>query len=99
MRFKPLTYLLIAIIFFAACIFDWYRLGNVVIWDIFVSLTLIFSILTIFYGIRFIKNKERTGLLFVYDLMAIIVGALILIVTAFFEFFFILLSIDGLSRD
>ena len=99
MRFKPITYFLIASAFFAVCILDWYPLGNRIIWDVFAGVTIIFSLLAIFHGVRFIKNKKRAGLLFVYDLTAIIGSTLLFIVTSFFVLLFILLSIGGLPRE
>ena len=99
MRIKPLICLLIAGAFFTMCMFDWYQIGDIVIWYASIFLTLVFSILAIFYGIRYIRNKERTGLLFVYDLSAIILGTVIFILTSGLAILLTLLKIDGLPRD
>jgi hypothetical protein len=81
-RFKPFIFLLIAGLFFSVCMLDWFHLRDMVLWCGSIILAIIFSVFAVIYGIRFIKNKERTGWLFIIDLIAIIAGTIIFILTA-----------------
>ena len=96
-RFKPLICLLIAGVFFSVVMLDWFHLGDIVLWYVSVSITVIFSVLAVIYGIKFIKHKERTGLLFVFDLIAILAGTTIFILTAGLSILLILF--DGIRQD
>jgi hypothetical protein len=85
---KPFFLFLISGIF-CAC----YALGSYilkpVIWYASVVLALIFSVLAIYTGVKFIKNAKRTGLFFVSDLVTIIGGTIILIATLFLVALFV----------
>jgi hypothetical protein len=59
----------------------------------------LFSILSVISGIKFIKDKKRIGVLYIYDLTAIIGGTIILIILSFFSLLFIDLEIHGLYQD
>jgi hypothetical protein len=101
MSSRPIIYLLISTVFFCLAFFDLFRTNDSFLWLtwVFISVSYLFSLLSVINGVKFIKNKKRIGVLFVYDLAAIIGGTIILIILTFFTLFFIDLGIHGLPQD
>jgi hypothetical protein len=100
-QYKPILFLLAAGLLVLIFLSDSLLLGNTMNWapDYFVLLAIIFSLLSVVNGVIYIRHEQRRGLLFVYDLLAIVLGTIAFFGLLFYYIFFILSLFGGQGQD
>jgi hypothetical protein len=99
--YKPILFLLAAFVLLLIYLSDSLLLGNTMNWDpdYFVLIAIIFSLLSVINGILYIRHEQRRGLLFIYDILAIVVGTITLFGLLFYYIFFVLTLFGGPAQD
>jgi hypothetical protein len=100
-QYKPILFLLAGLVLLLVYLSDNLLLGNNMNWapDYFILFAIIFSLLSLINGIIYIRHEQRRGLLFVYDLLAIVLGTIILFGLLFYYLFFVLSLFGGPGQN